>query len=198
MSEAETTGRFPPFRVLLSRDEILRRIHELVRQLTADLGEGYADGPPCLVAVVEGARPLARTVQRLLPGALPVHEIKASSYGSGTESAGTVEVLGGRDIPCAGRTVILIEDIVDTGRTIARLREHFRAAGALHCRVLTLLDKPSRRVADVVPDYIGFDIPDEFVIGFGMDIAGRYRELPDIVIYDAEIEKVFERTALAE
>lgn len=188
-----TASNHPPFRVLLSRDDILRRIHELSRLLADEV----AHEPPCLVAVVEGARPLARHLQRLLPGGLPVHEIAAKSYGGGTESSGTVEVRGGYDIPCAGRTVVLIEDIVDTGRTIARLRGHFAERGAKACRVVTLLDKPSRRVVDVVPDHIGFDIPDEFVIGFGMDIDGRYRELEDIVVYDAEIEKVWQRARAA-
>ncbi|MCR9248488.1 MAG: phosphoribosyltransferase family protein [bacterium] len=184
----------PPFRVLLSRDDIVRRIHELVRDLTA----GTTDEPPCLVAVVEGARPLARHLQRLIPGGLPVHEIRASSYGGGTTSSGQVSVSGGAEIPCEGRVVLLIEDIVDTGRTIARLKEHFLGAGAKECRVVTLLDKPSRRVVDVVADHIGFEIPDEFVIGFGMDIDGRYRELEDVVIYDADIERAHQRAAAAE
>lgn len=174
----------PPFRVLLSTDTILRRIRELAGQITRDLGPE----PPCLVAVIEGARTFARHLQKHLPGSPPIHEIRASSYGDGTVSSGKVQVIGGADIRPAGRTVLLLEDIVDTGRTIARLREHFLAQGARDCRVATLLTKPSRRVVPVDLHYVGFEIPDEFVLGFGMDLAGRYRELPEVVIYEAEVE----------
>jgi hypoxanthine phosphoribosyltransferase len=188
-----STPTFPPFRVLLSNDRIQRRIRELVAELTAALG----GEPPCLVAIVEGARPLARHLQRLLPGALPVYEIGASSY-RGTASTGEVVVRGGDDIPCAGRDVVLIEDIVDTGRTIARLRDYFRARGARSCRVVTLLDKPDRRVVEVELEHIGFRIPDEFVLGFGMDLDGRYRELPDVVIYEPEVERAHAHAAALE
>src|SRR5580765_2627422 len=167
----------PPFRVLLDNEQILRRIAELARRIWRDL---YHD-PPVLVAVIEGARTFARQLQRELPGALPVHEIRASSYGSGTVSGGSVHVDGELPTPIAGRTVLLLEDIVDTGRTVAALRERFAADGVRECRVATLLTKPSRRVVDVPLDYVGFEIPDEFVVGFGMDYAGRFRELPDVV-----------------
>lgn len=184
----------PPFRVLLDRDAILRRIHELARELAAATGPE----PPCLVAVVEGARPLARHLQKLVPGNLPVHEIAASSYAKGTVSSGTVAVRGGADIPCRGRDVVLIEDIVDTGRTIAKLKEHFAEQGARSVRVCSLLDKPERRVVEVAIDFCGFRIPDEFVIGFGMDIDGRYRELPDIVLYDPAVERAHAAGAAAQ
>jgi len=118
-----------------------------------------------------------------------VHEIAASSYARGTVSSGTVDVRGGADIPCRGRDVVLIEDIVDTGRTIAKLKDHFAQRGARSVRVVSLLDKPERRVVDVAIDFCGFRIPDEFVIGFGMDIDGRYRDLPDVVLYDPAIER---------
>jgi hypoxanthine phosphoribosyltransferase len=180
----------PPFRVLLSRDQIQRRCHELVRRIVADL----AGAPVLLVAVIEGARPFARVLQTLLPGQLPVHEVRASSY-AGTTSTGRVTLSTGAGIPCRGQHVLLLEDIVDTGRTIAVLREHFVAQGATSCRVATLLSKPSRRVVDVVLDYVGFEIPDEFVLGFGMDLDGRYRDVPDVVVYDAAVEQAFRAAA---
>lgn len=183
-----TASRFPSFRVLLSHEQILRRTHELARQIAADAG----NEPLCLVVVIEGARTFARHLQKLLPGHLPLSEVRASSY-AGTRSSGEVKVSGGHEVPCRGRRVLLIEDIVDTGRTIAILREHFGAMGATDCRVATLLTKPARRVVDVHLDYVGFEIPDEFVLGFGMDLDGRYRELPDVVIYDAEVEQAFTR-----
>ena len=181
---------FPPFRVLLSHDQILRRTHELAREIVVRThGE-----PLCLVAVIEGARPFARQLQKVLPGHLPVYEVRASSYGSGTTSSGTVQVTVG-DLQCRGQHVLLLEDIVDTGRTIAALQRHFAAAGATTCTVATLLSKPSRRVVEVPLAYVGFEIPDEFVLGFGMDLDGRYRELPDVVVYDAAVERAFVASA---
>jgi len=85
--------------------------------------------------------------------------------------------------------VLIVEDIVDTGRTIAALREHLLASGARRVGVVALLSKPARRVVPVDIDYLGFEIPYEFIIGFGLDVAGRYRELPDVVVYDSEVER---------
>ena len=143
--------------------------------------------------VIEGARPFARLVQQSLPGSLPVHEVRAKSY-QGTQSTGAVQItmlhgLGQAEVD--GRDVVLLEDIVDTGRTIAALREHFGKLGARSVRVASLLSKPSRRVVEVAVEHIGFEIPDEFVIGFGMDLDNRYRELLDVVVYDAEVEREF-------
>ncbi|MEO6594763.1 MAG: hypoxanthine phosphoribosyltransferase [Planctomycetota bacterium] len=183
----KTPSPRPAFRVLLSHDQIQRRCHELARQIAADAG----GEPLCLVAVIEGARPFARQLQKLLPGQLPVHEVRASSYGSGTTSSGKVELTVGRDLPCKDQQVLLLEDIVDTGRTMVAVKQHFLAAGAKSCRVATLLSKPCRRVVEVELDYVGFEIPDEFVLGFGMDLDGKYRELPDVVVYEAEVERAF-------
>jgi len=178
--------RVPPFRCLFSNLEILTRARELTRELQSSL----AGPPPCLVQVVEGARPFARLVQ-LGCGAEVMHDVRAKSY-EGTVSTGSVQVemLGGFGaMDVVDREVVLIEDIVDTGRTVEALRAHFLALGAKRVRVVALLSKPSRRVVDVEVEHIGFEIPDEFVIGFGMDLDERYRELPDIVVYDAEVER---------
>ena len=173
---------------MFSNDEIVRRAHELALEIK----RGQAGGQPCLVQVVEGARPFARLIQRAL-GCHALHDVRAKSY-EGTVSTGEVriEMLGGfSEVDLAGREVVLIEDIVDTGRTIAALRERFAALGAARVRVVSLLSKPARRVVDVAVEFVGFEIPDEFVIGFGMDIDERYRELPDIVVYDPEVERAF-------
>lgn len=178
--------RSPPFRCLFSNLEILTRTRELGRELQDELGSE----PPCLVQVVEGARPFARLVQQGFVGQR-MHDVRAKSY-EGTVSTGEVqiEMLGGFGaMDVVDREVVLIEDIVDTGRTIEALRAHFLALGARRVRVIALLSKPSRRVVDVQVEHIGFEIPDEFVIGFGMDLDERYRELPDIVVYDAEVER---------
>ncbi|MEC8252939.1 MAG: phosphoribosyltransferase family protein [Planctomycetota bacterium] len=178
----------PPFPVLFSNADILRRTHELARELHAALG----DEPPCLIQVVEGARPFARLLQQAFEGQA-LYDVRAKSY-AGTESTGEVRIdlLGGlgREV-VAGREVVLIEDIVDTGRTIAALRQRFLEFGARRVRVASLLSKPSRRVVEVEVEHVGFEIPDEFVLGFGMDLDERYRELPDVVVYDAEVERAF-------
>ena len=168
-----------PFRVMISREQIARRIAELATAIAADHQE-----PPCLIAVLEGARTFARALQVRLPGRPMMHEIRASSYGDGMRSSGTVRVLTGHDVPVKGREVLLVEDIVDTGRTVAALREHLLAAGATGFRVASLLTKPAHRCVEVAIDYTGFAIPDEFVVGYGMDLAGRYRELADVAIYE--------------
>ncbi|MBM3962926.1 MAG: hypothetical protein FJ306_13645 [Planctomycetes bacterium] len=95
----------------------------------------------------------------------------------------------GADLPVDGRDVLLLEDIVDTGRTIDALKRHFLAGGARSVRVASLLSKPSRRVVAVDVDFLGFEIPDEFVVGFGMDLDGRFRELRDVVVYDPAVER---------
>ncbi|MEE2887216.1 MAG: phosphoribosyltransferase family protein [Planctomycetota bacterium] len=167
------------FRTLLSPDDLQRRIQELADQLAGR----YPDAP-CLVAVMEGARVFASHLVRRLPWQASVHEIRAKSYHGGTVSSGEVQILGGEGIPAAGRPVLLFEDIVDTGRTVARLREHFLAAGASEFVVASLLSKPSRRVVEVDIDFLGFEIPDEFVIGFGMDLDGKYRDLDRVAIFE--------------
>ena len=183
---------FPSFRVLFSNDEILRRSHELTRELQQCLG----DEPPCLVQVIQGARPFAALIRAGLHGQLPVYDVRAKSY-KGTHSTGEVKVtmLDGLDAKTVeSRDVVLLEDIVDTGRTIAALREHFMGLGARSVRVVSLLSKPSRRVIDVAVEHIGFEIADEFVIGFGMDLDERYRDLPDLVVFEASVELDYLKT----
>ena len=182
----------PPFRVLFPHDLIVRRARELARAVAEAMGSE----PPLLVAVIEGARPFARLLQQHLPTPLPVHEVRASSY-AGTNSTGTVKILLGADLPVRGRDVLLLEDIVDTGRTIDALKRHFLAGGARSCRVASLLSKPSRRVVPVDVDFLGFEIPDEFVVGFGMDLDGRFRELRDVVVYDPAVERAHAAAAAA-
>jgi hypoxanthine phosphoribosyltransferase len=178
----------PPFEVLLSRDELLRKIAELGREICA----AHPDpGALVVVSIVEGARVFCRELMRHLPAGIQVHEIRASSYGAGTVSSGRVDVSGGDGIDCAGKTVLLVEDIVDTGRTIDRLRAHFLGVGAAKVTVATLLTKPSRREVEVDLEHQGFEIDDHFVIGFGMDVAGRYRELQEVVLYDQAVEAQF-------
>ena len=170
----------PTFDVLLGSDRILRRIGDLA---TAIRVRHRDPSRLCIVAVMDGARVFSRHLVPQIGPALCVHEIRAKSY-LGTSSTGRVTLSGGDSFEVRGRTVLLVEDIVDTGRTIERLREHMTAAGADAVEVVTLLSKPSRREVEVAVDWVGFEIDDHFVIGFGLDVDGRYRELPEIVVYD--------------
>ena len=176
----------PSFPVLIERDAILRRIGELAAQVAA---RHRAPADLCVVAVIDGARAFCAELVHALPTAPVVHEIRARSYGERTASAGRVELSAGTPIDCDGRMVLIVEDIVDTGRTVACLGEHFRAQGAAGVEVATLLTKPARREVEVALDYVGFEVDDRFVIGFGMDFAGRYRDLPHVAVYDPEIER---------
>ena len=178
-----TKGQNPfmdDFRTLIDSETIASRISELAR----DVSDRYADVQPCTVAVIEGARVFSKALMRHLSWPVEVHEVRAGSYGDGMESSGSVAVTGGDSIDVNGRRLLLIEDIVDTGRTVARLREYFLGRGAVDVSVITLLSKPSRRVIEVELEFVGFEIPNEFVIGFGMDVAGNYRDLDRIAIYE--------------
>ncbi len=172
----------PTFPVVIARDDILRRVHELARAIAL----AHPAQPPLLLAVMEGARVFADQLRGLLPGQPPYTEVRAKSYGAGTVSNGAVEVMLGNQLDVVSRDVIVIEDIVDTGRTVATLSARLRDLGARKVEVATLLSKPSRRVVEVELHYVGFEIPDEFVIGFGMDVAGRYRDLPHVAAYREE------------
>jgi hypoxanthine phosphoribosyltransferase len=154
------------------------RIGELARRIAAD----HAAEPPVCVVVLEGARVFAEALCRRLPWGSGFETVKVSSYGSGTQSSGRVTMVQDVGASVAGRAVLILEDIVDTGRTVRFLAAHFAAAGARHVHVAALLSKPARRVVSVPIRYVGFEIPDCFVIGFGMDADGEHRELPHVAV----------------
>ena len=130
------------------------------------------------MAVLKGAFMFASDLARQIPGDVSLDFIAVSSYASGTTSSGEVRLLKDLDMPLAGRHVVIVEDIVDSGATLAYLRQVLRARDPETLRTACLLDKPSRRLIDVRPDYVGFTIPDYFVVGYGLDHAERYRNLP--------------------
>ena len=162
--------------VLISAVDLLTRVDELAREIAQTI----EDDPPVLVAVLEGARTFAGHLRDRLPGRPRLFGIRASSYGAGTVTSGTVRIQHVEDIPANGQRLLLIEDIVDTGHTLHRLFEHFSSRGATHIAAVTLLSKPSRRIVDVPLAHTGFTIDDRFVVGFGMDLDGDFRDLPMI------------------
>lgn len=164
--------------VLLSEEEVDTRIRKLGEQINKD----YAGKNIHLIGVLKGASFFMCELAKRITVPVSMDFMSLSSYGSGTESAGTVKIVKDLEEPLEGKHVLVVEDIVDTGRTLHYLIELLKGRGAADVRLCALLDKPERRVVDVKADYTGFNIPDEFVVGYGMDYDQRYRNLPYIGI----------------
>jgi hypoxanthine phosphoribosyltransferase len=170
------TGQDTHCEVLISREEIAAAVDRLAAEISRD----YYDKCPLLVAVLKGAFVFLADLMRRLDFPLEVDFIRLSSYGSGQESSGQVKVVHGIGADIAGRHVLVVEDIVDTGLTTAFLLGYLKDRGAASVRLCTLSDKPSRRQTEVKIDYLGFDVPDKFLVGYGLDWDERFRYLPDI------------------
>jgi hypoxanthine phosphoribosyltransferase len=165
-------------RVLISRTRLQRRITEMAREIRKD----FPDEPLHLVGVLKGAVFFLTDLGKQIPGDVSFDFIAVSSYGVGTHSSGQVRLTRDLDSSIEGQTVIVVEDILDTGMTLQYLLRVFEQRRPKRIRVAVLLDKPERRIAPVRADYVGFTIPNEFVVGFGLDYAERYRNLPDVGI----------------
>jgi len=171
----------PKLPVLVSAEQIRRRLPELAAEIERDLAPGRA---PHLVGVLKGAFVFTADLMRALRIPSSVDFLALSSYGKGTTSSGEVKLLKDLDVTIEGRDVIIVEDIVDTGLTLSYLCEILRARRPATLRIAALLSKPSRRQVPVTIDYLGFEIPDRFVVGYGLDCAEQHRHLPDIVALD--------------
>ncbi|MDR1690064.1 MAG: hypoxanthine phosphoribosyltransferase [Clostridiales bacterium] len=161
---------------LIEAGVIQNRLNELAEKITKD----YAGGKLTLVCVLKGAVIFMVDLARKIGGEVEVEFdfMDISSYGSSMESGGVVRIDKDLDVSLEGKNVLLVEDIIDSGRTLSRLREHLNLKKPKSLRICTLLDKPDARVInDVSPEYVGFKIPDEFVVGYGLDYAERYRNL---------------------
>ncbi|MBQ7680164.1 MAG: hypoxanthine phosphoribosyltransferase [Butyrivibrio sp.] len=167
-------------RVLLSEDEVNRRISEIGAQISAD----YAGQSVHLVCVLKGAAMFMCELAKRITVPVTFDFMSASSYGSSTESSGVVRIVKDLDEPLRDRNVIIVEDIIDSGRTMAYLMKIFQDRGPKSLRLCALLDKPDRRVTEVKTDYTGFNIPDQFVVGYGLDYDQRYRSLPYIGVIE--------------
>lgn len=165
-------------RVLLTHARIEKRITAVARQIRKD----FPDEPLHLVGVLKGAVFFLSDLARRLPGEVSFDFIAVSSYGKDTRSSGQVKLTRDLDSSIEGKTVIVVEDILDTGLTLQYLLRIFEQRKPKRLRVAVLLDKPERRIASVRADYVGFRIPNEFVVGFGLDYIERYRNLPDVGI----------------
>ncbi len=169
-------------RVLLSEAEIQQRVRELARGIAAD----YAGKHPLVLGVLTGAFVFVADLVRALELPLEIGFISAASYGARSVSNGEVAVLESLCPDLTARHVVLVEDIVDSGHTLTRLREMLSRRGAKSVAVCCLLDKAERRETPVTVEYVGFRVPNEFLVGYGLDYAGRFRHLPYVASLKAE------------
>jgi hypoxanthine phosphoribosyltransferase len=186
-SSAHVASEFsnPNLEPLFSAEQIQTRIGELGAQIAHD----YAGRNPLLIGVLKGACLFLSDLLRAIDIRLGVEFMAISSYGVSTRTSGEVRIVKDLDVPIEGRDIIVVEDIVDTGLTLSYLLANLHARGASSVKLVALLDKHERRQRAVEIDYLGFSIPDAFVVGYGLDFAERYRNLPYIaVIKDPEIQ----------
>ncbi|MGA2252196.1 hypoxanthine phosphoribosyltransferase [Terracidiphilus sp.] len=168
--------------VLYSRQQIADRVAELGAEITRDLnGE-----PLIMIGVLKGAAVFLADLARAVQADTTFDFIAVSSYGKGQRSSGAVKLIKDLDHPIEGKNVLIVEDILDTGITLTYLRKILQEHHPKSLRIAALLDKPARRMEKIDADYVGFSIPNLFVIGYGMDYAERYRNLPDICLMTAE------------
>jgi hypoxanthine phosphoribosyltransferase len=162
------------------------QIQARIKSMASEINSAYPDGNPLhFVAVLKGAFVFLSDLARAIaPRPVTLDFIAVSSYGAATKSSGEVRLLKDLDAPLQGRDVIIVEDIVDTGLTLNYLQDVLRARDPKTLRTACLLSKPSRRKVDVKVEYIGFEIEDKFVVGYGLDHAGQFRHLPFIAVQD--------------
>ena len=169
-------------RVLVSAEAIQQRVQELGKEIDAD----YPNGPIYLVAILKGSfvflADLSRAIKR---HSVRIEFMGISSYGKNKTSSGQVRVTKDLDVNLEGRNVLVVEDIIDSGVTLTYLARLLEQRKPASLRIVTLLDKPERRISPVEIKYVGFKIPDEFVVGYGLDYAEDYRNLPDICVLSA-------------
>lgn len=161
-------------RILLSEEEIAAKVKELGAQISKD----YADKNPIIISVLKGSFMFMADLVRAVTVPCTVDFMSVSSYGSGTTSSGEVKIVKDFDESIDGRHIIVVEDILDSGRTLSYLMKNMKARGAASISLCTFLDKPDRRVVPVEVAYKGFTVPDAFIVGYGLDYDQQYRNLP--------------------
>ena len=170
-------------RILLSGDEIAERVAEIAETITRD----YAGESVLMVGILRGAVVFFAELVKKIDLDLRFDFMVVSSYGSSTDSSGEVRIVKDLSQPIEGMNVIIVEDIIDTGYTLKNLMKLLRTRNPKSLKICALLDKPSRRKVELEGDYVGFKVPNEFVVGYGLDYNEKYRNLPDICILKPEI-----------
>ena len=167
-------------KVLIPEADVKKRVKELAAKISKD----YAGQSVTLICILSGASVFFADLVRELDLDVRFEFMSVSSYGAGTVTSGEVKILKDVSYPIAGHHVIIVEDIIDSGCTLSYLKRVLAQRNPASIRVCTILDKPSRRKVDFKGDYVGFEIPDEFVIGYGLDYAGKYRNLKDVCVLE--------------
>ena len=167
-------------RELISAEDVAAKIARMGEQISKD----YAGESVYLLCILKGGVFFTTELAKHITVPVSLDFMSVSSYGGGTTSSGIVRIVKDLDTPIEGQNVLIAEDIIDTGRTLAYLMEHLKQRKPKSLKLCTLLDKPDRRVSDVKVDYTGFEIPDEFVVGYGLDYDQRYRNLPYVGVVE--------------
>lgn len=170
-------------KVLISEEEIRQKVKEIGKQITKD----YQGKNLILVSILKGSVVFMADLMRSIDLDVTIDFMSVSSYGSGVKTTGVVKILKDLDIDIQGYDILLVEDILDSGKTLSYIKENLMSRKANSIKIATLLDKPERRQVDIKPDYVCFTVPDEFVIGYGLDYAEKYRALPFVGILKPEI-----------
>lgn len=170
-------------KILITKEQILEKTAELGKQLTAD----YMDKNPLVIGVLKGAVPFLANLTCEIDAYIELDFMAVSSYEGGTVSSGEVKIIKDLDTNVEGRHILIVEDIIDSGRTLAYLADLFKYRKAKSVKIVTLVDKPEGRVVDIEADYVGFNVPNEFLVGYGLDYAEAYRNLPYIGVLKEEV-----------
>lgn len=173
-------------RVLLSVEEI----DEIVKKLGKQISEDYKDKNLLLVSVLKGSVAFMADLMRAIDINCKIDFMAVSSYGSGTESTGSVKIIKDLDIDLNGYDLLIVEDVLDSGNTLYNLKKMLNNRNPGSVKICTFLDKPSRRTADLTADYVGAQVPDEFVVGYGLDYDEKYRNLPFVGILKRSVYEV--------
>ncbi|MDK2918246.1 MAG: hypoxanthine phosphoribosyltransferase [Candidatus Petromonas sp.] len=169
--------------VLFTEDKIAKKVQELGKLISED----YKGEDLFIIGVLKGANVFLSDLIRKITVPVTIDFMAVSSYGSYTESSGVVKIIKDLDFSIENKNILIVEDIIDTGLTLKYLRENLITRGPKSIKICSLLDKPERRKADIKIDYIGFEIPDEFIVGYGIDYAEKYRNLPFIATLKQEV-----------
>lgn len=169
--------------ILVSRQQIADKVKELAVRISKD----YAGQELVLVGVLKGGFVFLADLMREITIPVDMDLIAVSSYGASTKSSGVVRIIKDIDINITNKHVLIVEDLIDTGLTLRHLKDLFRTRGPKSVKICTAFDKPSRRKIDIKVDYDGIIVPDKFIVGYGLDYAGRYRNLPEVCTLKSEV-----------
>ena len=170
-------------KTLLTKEQIAERVKELGKEIT----KKFEGEEVIMVGVLKGCVVFMTDLMRNIDLPIQIDFLVASSYASGTESTGNVKIIKDINVDVKNKNVIMVEDIIDTGLTMKNLKEIFEIRQCKSFSICTLLDKKERRKVEISADYIGFDVPNEFVVGYGLDYNGKYRNIPDICVLKPEV-----------